>query len=166
MSAYVVPHAHIEALVRVAVEGPIGARGDWSFYWTDSTKPGGYVFVDPEHGDEIGRLLLAENIRSVIYRYDDEPDEHEPASAYSFAYRGRQLTALEALVAIHGYEYQACEHPEWESSKARALCADLKSSLIRLVPGYDEAGTWTIDDYDQTSIPGGMAGAEYRRKSA
>ena len=143
MSAYIVPKAHIDALVRLSLEGP-SDRGP--------KYPGdGWLFSvnDP---DALGNALVKENVESVHYRYPDTVDD--PASTpgpiehyYDQPYHyepGRRLTTIEAFVAIAGYRYQACEHPGWGSSWAHEVCEGLTSTLITCLPGWDEAQTWEI----------------------
>jgi hypothetical protein len=48
------------------------------------------------------------------------------------------------IKAIHCYEYQSCEHDEWEKSKAADYCTALESMLVHELPGYD-AAPWGID---------------------
>jgi hypothetical protein len=58
-------------------------------------------------------------------------------------------TIPELLNAVHCYEYQACEHPGWETSEAHAFCKALERRLISKLPGYND-GPWAIS---RTSIP-------------
>jgi len=51
------------------------------------------------------------------------------------------------LSLISCYEYQSCEHPEWRTSEARAICEALRKLAIRNLPGYDEA-PWHADTRD------------------
>ncbi len=62
-----------------------------------------------------------------------------PATEMRFT---KQPTAVEGLSAIKCYEYQTCEHPEWEQSAAHAFCDALRDLLIGCLPGY-EAAPWT-----------------------
>jgi hypothetical protein len=41
------------------------------------------------------------------------------------------------------YEYQACEHDGWGTSKAKRWIDNLISGLIYSLPGYD-AAPWSI----------------------
>lgn len=60
MSAFVVDTAHIDAMVQA------GLRGRWnlSWYWE-----GEHHELTRANADEIGAMLLAENVRSVDHRY-------------------------------------------------------------------------------------------------
>jgi hypothetical protein len=163
MSAYVVGRAHIDALVRVALEGPSDRApqypGDgWTFDGFYNDEDGEQVRYDVDRlaADDLGRMLWIENVRSVAARYPEDDSDSRPgpadftdteAETYTYP-RGplspRHLTAVEALVALSGYEYQACEHPEWEGSAARAFCDALRHAVIRALPGYDTADTWEV----------------------
>lgn len=87
MSAYIVNKSHIDALLRVAIEGPAdhGARypGDglptlrWSA--TDPAAEAPYGERIPtrelrtiEDAERVGAMLAAENVRSVQSRYSDD----------------------------------------------------------------------------------------------
>lgn len=169
MSAYIVSKAHIDALVRLAVEGPAGYHGGPGHSWS------GYYYHDGqskdcrhEDAERIGAMLTAENVRSVSHRYNGEGLDTLPgpidngwvtdALLGKYAYpaygtgpvrisRGpRHLTAIEGLKALDGYEYQSCEHPGWSSSEAKSLCDSLRSRLIDRLPGYSEADTWSISE--------------------
>jgi hypothetical protein len=140
MSAFVVSNTHINGLVRVAVSGPREAtpspgRSPWygvQFAGRD---------VTPDRAEEIGAALLDENWKSVNYRYRESNES--PGFVY-FENSGPRLTAVEAIKAVHCYEYQACEHPEWESSAAFKFCNDFKNTLHSYLPGWD-AAPWGID---------------------
>jgi hypothetical protein len=95
---------------------------------------------------EIGRMLLAENARSVGYRYREVQD---PA-ALTYVYRptNREYTPSQALTAIRGFEYQACEAPEWDQSEAHAFCRALFRRVVDVaIPQKDSDGPfWTVTD--------------------
>ena len=170
MSAFLQSKDHVDALLRVALDGPAdrGSKhpGDgWGrglYYYHD----GQGRYVDHENVERIGAAMVAENVRSVQYRYQDSGIDDLPGpvdngfatdallgkyhyGAYStgpvlIAAGPRHLTTVEALKAIDGYTYQSCEHPAWESSEAATICRYLKDRLIGCLPGYDEADTWEV----------------------
>src|SRR5215207_2079319 len=81
MSAYVVNRGHIDALVRVALEGPAdrGPKypGDgWTFhyFYTGDER----YDVDRVSADDIGRMLWTENVRSVAARYPKDGPNDRP----------------------------------------------------------------------------------------
>lgn len=158
MSAYVVGKEHIDAMVRLGIEGPSGYHGGpggaWGgyYYVDDATAPMGArsVHVSFER-DRVGQMLASENIESVWHRYPDDktidslPGPIDKASLMEYRYEpGRRLSAVEGLVALSGYEYQACEHPGWRASEAHAFVEWLRGALIHCLPGYDEADTWEV----------------------
>ncbi len=108
---------------------------------------------------------MDECVASVHGRYPDtDPDEGDlpgPRDAYymgpyvfepvtrpgvmSIGARGLTI-AIEPLVSaaelakgIANYEYQSCEHPEWEGSEAHAFCRALKEEILASLPGYEDA---------------------------
>jgi hypothetical protein len=103
MSAFTLGADHIDLLVTTAIR--MAGNG-------------------PEYaavGDALGLDLLRENFRSVNYRYSEE----EPVPEYRWTpvaeVQVGELTKehlLQIIMAVHCYEYQSCEHPEWEDSRA------------------------------------------------
>lgn len=133
MSAYIVHPAHINALVSWA-EGQHSPAV--SYYWQGRHRP---IAGD---GDRIAAVLHAENVRSVNHRYA----EHDPAHGHVYAPEGgRDRSAVEILKAIDGYEYQACECPDYAETEANAICTALRNAAIHRLPGYD-AADWEITE--------------------
>ncbi len=93
MSAWVVSKQHIDLLVSALRTFEIAPTG--------------------KSVDEIGRELWGENVSSVNYRYGAE-DETPP---YTFT-----MPDLTTVTVIYKqarcYDYQSCEHPQWEASTA------------------------------------------------
>lgn len=93
----------------------------------------------------VGAMLWAENRRSVDHRYD----ETELEDCYDFEeYHGASrphgsIDPVHVLSALRCYEYQSCEHPEWEASEAHAFCEALRQLAIRSLHGYS-SGPWEI----------------------
>lgn len=86
--------------------------------------------------NELGHMLWAENHASVNYRYN----EHTRVPGYAFRpVPELATTELEPshLVILDRqrrcYEYQTCEHPEWETSTARALMGSLQAGITRIL---------------------------------
>lgn len=132
MSAWIVSDNHINALVDVGLRGPAGCREWYHVVY-------GIGALTSGRANEVGSDLLKENYRSVNYRYR----ENDEAPAFTFDPNQRRISTVEALKAIHCYEYQACEHPEWEQSDAHKFCTKLRHSLEHYLPGYEEA-PWGI----------------------
>lgn len=147
MSAYIVDDAHIDALIDIArqYEREYRGLGHSQFYWYFGS-PGQSRSLRDQRETEIGRMLLAENARSVGYRYREVQD---PA-ALTYIYRPtkREYTPSQALMAIRGYEYQACETPGWDRSEAHAFCRALFRSVVNVaIPQKESDGPfWTVSD--------------------
>ena len=177
MSAYMVDKVHVDLMIAVALEGPRdnhAPRGAWlGVRWladdlddieAASATSDEYVRrlnearrqIGPGSADDVGRFLVAENLRSIRHRYPDTAQRPEatpgPADPYwknDYAYRdpGYRLSVVEALKAIDCYEYQACEHPEWRRSEARRFCDSLRGSVVGALPGYWQANwSWSALD--------------------
>ena len=130
MSAYIVDKAHVDALVRAGVDHR-------SQYFVDG-EPARWVSVTREERDRIGQMLTDANVASVSYRYPDDSltDLPGPLSAwwivpYRYSPRGPILSPVQGLKAIDGFDYQACETPDWRSSEAYAFLQGLRDTLIR-----------------------------------
>jgi hypothetical protein len=140
MSAFVVSDNHIDALVTFArnQEGLLGRmlrRANVTTY--DATET------------SIGRILLAENVRSVCHRYpDDEPEsiEHYKFAPFPLPLEPRQI-AVFVLKAAHCLDYQSCETDDWPETVACALLQMIErracSILCDTLPEYD-AAPWGV----------------------
>lgn len=133
MSAFIVSEAHIQAIVATAQR------------------------IDRWHGlpdaNSLGRILWMENVASVKYRYHDEPESDLPgpgdwkpgtADRFRFWASTPSLPIVTFLKQLACLEYQSCEHPDWETSKARKLIERMQDMAISCLPGYEEA-PWGID---------------------
>ena len=148
MSAWVVSKAHINAMVDAGMH--VHYR---PFHWYPK---GGDVGKSPtltqETADRVGQMLLDECIASVSYRYDEGyptrlPGKTNAEHVIPFQYKPlmNPPTPVEVLKIISCYEYQSCEHPQWEDSEAHCFCRALRKSTIDRLPGYDEA-PWGWED--------------------
>lgn len=89
----------------------------------------------------VGAMLLAQNRRSVDFRYN-ETDIEEP-----YIHRlSSERSPVAMLRAVSCYEYQACETPDWEDTEVARFCQALRAHLIRQLDGYDETETWPIEE--------------------
>lgn len=148
MSAYMVSKPHIDLLLSVAAFGPKDSRWDGGPRW------GPDACLGFEQLAEIGQAMVDENLRSILSRYPDCHDNLEAipgpieqywAVPYAHEERGIKLTPVEAIVAVRGYMYQACEHPEWPDSHVRQWCESLLLHLLSSLPGYG-AAPWEWDE--------------------
>jgi hypothetical protein len=154
MSAWIVPKSHIDFLIHAArVAQPV--RYGSMRYGAD------YALNVSEHADDIGRDLWHENVKSVMYRYNERsmdtlpgPNDFDHEALANYRYTPLPFGMAPALTveyiatvckAIDCYDYQSCEHPEWSSSAAYAFCAALRETLCSKLPGYKEANAWPVE---------------------
>ncbi|WP_225767746.1 hypothetical protein [Inquilinus sp. Marseille-Q2685] len=133
MSAFVVDQEHIDELVSAAIDLEIRAR-----LATDRS----YRQVSHENATDFGRMLWAENVRSVIHRYrlsgTEEAAEYKAAiEAYRFTWRA--VPPGRAAKRFACFEYQACECDDWKESLAYDFGSQIARALITKLPGYAEA---------------------------
>jgi len=136
MSAFIVPHAHIDALV------------SWAVHHRVPLFPAG---ITPA---VVAAFLFEENCRSVDYRYGEvNPRDYR----YENRPGARELSPVQILKACNCLEYQSCEHPDWEDSRARACLASIRAQAVRMLPGYEDAD-WTLDAWKpELLVAGGAA---------
>ncbi len=136
MSAFIVNKAHIDALMALA--------------GNEFLRPNEFFGAPPDYArarDLLGQMLVNECLASVKYRYPKVTDDALPGPNDPYWLRpyvwpvliGRTPTPVEGLKLISCYEYQSCEHPGWETSKAKEFCERLRPYLITKLPGYAEA---------------------------
>lgn len=136
MSAFICSDTHINALVTYAASNHIS-------YYNPLTQ--GHTEVTAHNAEEIGRILMDENVRSVCCRYPDaDNDQKSAGAAYRYKRFATPLTAVEAMKACHCLNYQSCETDDWESSLAWRILQAIESHAAHHVPGYDKA-PWGID---------------------
>jgi len=154
MSAFILSQDHIDYLVTAAVMLSTG-RDSTPIYWWQYPEHAQPTTVGSWNADEFGRMLLAENIASVRYRYPNDeytmlpgpiptPFAHEYTYRSFAPFRGREVhTIAQVLKTLACYEYQSCEHPGWEASSAKAICDNIRRAYISRIPGYDDA-EWEV----------------------
>jgi hypothetical protein len=139
MSAFVVGHDHIDALLTFAVDKRVS-------YWVKETDT--RVAITRENVTEVGRILLAENQRSVGYRYHEtDPDEMpgtdgEDDSNYYFTRWVEPLSGVALLKGCACFDYQACETDDYESTLAHTIIDAIRHYAIYEVAGWDNAPGW------------------------
>lgn len=145
MSAFVVDKRHIDVLVRAAIS--YDYHGRLYYYHNGSSKE-----VNHQNADEVGQMLWNANVASVLYRYPHDSLESLPGRVdspwlvpYSYDFQTTAITAVEVLKAIACFDYQSCEHPDYEASEAHSFCQALQHHAINALPGYDEA-PWEWQD--------------------
>jgi hypothetical protein len=130
MSAWIVSKAHIDVLTAGLVQ---------------------HGFIKEEERATIGWYLWKENHASVNYRYS----EHTKTPAYTptTVPEGLRVGAVHIVAAVHCYNYQTCEHDDWEQSNARRFTMALLGAVSDLptLVAHDKGtqGTdwqWGYDD--------------------
>jgi len=129
MSAYVVSDKHISAMLTMVNKTVHGSP--MSYYWNDER----INFMG--NIQEIGQKLVDENYKSVNFRYDKDDAPH------AFRFEPVGMEPIQVVRLCHAYNYQACEHKEWEASEAKEIADQIIDCAIRQVPGYEEAA-WDI----------------------
>ena len=130
MSAFIVSDTHINALVRYASRHNVRA-----FHGNPLA-----MFQAKDNEQAAAELLLAENVKSVNYRYRDN-------EVMSITYdRGAPiLTAIQAIKAAQCLRYQSCECDDFEESIAFKLIEAIIADAIPRLEGYESA-EWGITD--------------------
>jgi len=99
--------------------------------------------------------LYQENIRSVRARYPSDVWDNLPGPITKPLHiiidseeecRGCNVTPIEALKMCDCIEYQSCETDDYHTTPAWWLLNGIRRAAIRLLPGYEDARGWEIDD--------------------
>lgn len=125
MSAFILNHSHIDALVDFARR----------------QKLCGTMLT--HELNELGQHLIEQNIKSVCYRYRE--NEGSYATEYRFCEPARRLSPVEIIKAAQCYDYQSCEHPGYEATRAAKLMASIRDEAISMLPGYVGAA-WELPE--------------------
>lgn len=152
MSAYICNPEHIGLLAAYAV-----ARDNAINEWRVSDSKG--RDDKPATAANVAKQLLLANIRSVQVRYPDEKpgslpgpcldldDQILAVQAYARHYlpqiARRHLGTVDIIKAAAGYDYQACEPEDWETTLAARQVRWIVSAAHRQLPGYEESEAWT-----------------------
>ena len=89
--------------------------------------------AEKSEADEFGEMLLAENCRSLMARYDDryEKDGGDLPDPGTYRYEPYGTEDLYFVTKqVDCYDYQACEHPDYAKSRACAVVEE----LLRRIP--------------------------------
>jgi hypothetical protein len=147
MSAFIVSHDHIDALLTFASMRNI--QGTVSYFVKETRKR---VDITALNATEVGRILLTENERSVYARYTDcGPGKGnapgtlgEDAETYTFKPWpwNATLTPASILKACSCFDYQACETDDYRETLAYTIIDAIRHRAIASLPGYDDAAGW------------------------
>lgn len=145
MSAFVVSHSLIDAVVTAAVSDRVHGGPYYRKH-----KGGNHVQMSQAGATELGRILLAENERSVLDRYPDVTVDTAPGTigetSANYRYKERQASPVAVLKALDCLSYQSCETDDWEDSEAFRIIDVIRSRAISRLPGYENGPGW--DDFD------------------
>lgn len=164
MSAFLVDVEHVRALVDSAVHYGLLERGHLPHAMRLEVEKRSAQLADaglePDVPSIVGRILWEENVRSLEYRYPDTKEKPEdrpgtigegPKVGPPFDFKARRFHLLPGAVggAVSCYEYQSCEHPEWEASASADFCRALTKAALKKAPGGDTC-PWEIRADEQT----------------
>ncbi len=138
MSAFQLSANHIAALVDASLSIAMKHHGD-SF--------------DTRERHRRLMMLADENHKSIAFLYrSNSPKQADKfprhVNANFPAYNGwvvRDRGVVTLLKAVSCYEYQSCEHTDWNDSEAKKFCVNLREMLIGELPGYDTAEGWGLE---------------------
>lgn len=145
MSAYQVSNKHIAILVRAAS----ALLPQWHRVFTWGSGPGERIETQYEREQikdekQTACMLADENAKSVAFRYGKAPAS--VCAPSSWPSQSWTPCPVKILMAIKCYEYQSCEHPEWETSSAKRFCDRLRDVAIEALPAYGDA-RWDVTEF-------------------
>ena len=134
MSAYLVSHATINAIVAYAVAHFLPERQ------AVTLDHGRILFV--RDANAIGNVLWQESNRSVNIRYD----EATPGPMFHFDPHGPVVGSAGMFCKLLScLDYQSCESDDWEHTAAYRLIARFRELACESMPGYEDA-PWGLND--------------------
>ena len=130
MSAYIVPPETIHVLAA------------WA---SVSESPFGLKMANEAKAREACRVLFAENARSVGHRYSETPAEVSPEFLNAdFSSIIQKYRPELCLAAARGYEYQACECSDYETTSAAHLVSRAIKNASERLCEIAGIGCWTV----------------------
>lgn len=166
MSAYTVTENHIIYLVAAALSRRINRGPHGRFSWVQVRYPGDVThrIIDAGEMETVAAFaseLWQENVRSVNYRYPNDP---APVELFTITphdiddmLHAWEFDPVQVLKAIDCLEYQSCEHPEWETSSACSFLNRLRRESIAALRGYSDAAWGAPETYTQMRARHNMA---------
>jgi hypothetical protein len=143
MSCHIVSIRHIHLLVEIIHSHP--------------TEEGGRVAPAELSLSRmlVGNSLICENNASYNHRYNMRyADECHNPMEYEYepsGFDGRMEDPYFALDQIDYYEYQACEHPDWEMCWVKRELDRIRACILAAIPGRPienrTRSTWGVDEY-------------------
>jgi len=126
MSAFIVSHNHIDAIITWACHRNMRAG---------SYSPGGE--------QEAGAVLYRANVENVNRLYAHRNEQADP-DAYTFNFDAKKRTPVEVLKLCTCLAYQSNDSDDWAGSQAERIIETIKEKSIAELPGY-AAAPWAID---------------------
>jgi hypothetical protein len=149
MSAFVVSKRDVLYLVTAAMNRELTYGG--AFHWRGqdslSRELGNF---DYKKAAQVATMLWQENCRSVADCYVDNPDMsvrpeyHAVSERDVLDYFDNHLPPFNPIQLVKScdyYDYQSCEHDEWETSEAKSFTDHLRKWAIVLLPEW-KAAVW------------------------
>lgn len=155
MSVILLPHCHLDVLVRESTEwgSHLLTRNNAlseALAGLGVTMRNGYPGVRSESlfAQQMGQVLVQAVAQSYMARYSLTDEEVERVEEYVASYvysRPRGVyTVAEVAQAVRSFSYQACEAPEWEQSAGSAFYNLMQEHLLGRLVHESEADTWVI----------------------
>lgn len=142
MSVFVVPEEHVIYLVQTAVCMDTDGIPGFEYYYKGKVTT--LTIDDHAKLAQTANMLWRENVKSWNYQYGETINLSEYCiDPCKFSRHPKPIEMVQVLKSCNYYIYQACEHPEWKSSKANTFISELKEHAIRRLPGYEEA-VWGV----------------------
>lgn len=141
MSAYVVNDSTISAILQAVFNAERRYHGLKNpFAVQDDPDAYHYVMNALLTAQAQANMLMAENVRSVNWRYRDSRhiEKSEFVGNVVINLNAEPVSILQALKLIDCLAYQSCECDDWEKTEAYALLNKFRERLIPALPGYDD----------------------------
>ncbi|MNC27024.1 hypothetical protein D3C75_751810 [compost metagenome] len=140
MSAYIVNDSTISAILQAvfnAEKRHCGLKNP--FKVQDDPEAYHYVMNALLTAQAQANMLMAENVRSVNWRYRNSPHIEQSTFVGNVVINlsAEPVSVLQALKLIDCLAYQSCECDDWEKTEAFALLNKFREQLIPALPGYD-----------------------------
>lgn len=143
MSAFQISDEQMSVIVQ-AVYGS-DHRGFNIWRYLDDKEPTQEQFSIRQTAQQEANLLMAENVRSVQFRYKHHKDVSQAPykGKVKLKFDAEPVSVLQALKFIDCLAYQSCETDDWESTEAYKLLCKYREKLINKLPGWNDA-KWSI----------------------
>jgi hypothetical protein len=91
--------------------------------------------------NKTAECLKDANVASLLARYGDKyPTQslEPPKITYEDYNKYIVMDPLLVIKQVHCYEYQSCEHNQWDESAAKKIVNGVRNKAIHRLPGYDD----------------------------